>query len=350
MYIQQSGAQSGVAAKTQHDKASSLSGLAPGSSDAFARFHPEPAGAFVPLEGHEEVFFDARSSFSSVDAADLPSPEQVQPQLHSLRTLLPDLMVSIASLRDGTTQYIKSRIKAMADSSVGATANIEAKRKIAQEHGCQLVHPFHQSKFLFEKTIDDRAFAADYGRAGGDGHACLGLSVNWCQSRAKGQPDEAFFHKLEDYQGDALLPRVMGFQHIEQQAYSNKMQNAAPMLLDTLPKLGMTLGKGLGRAQHAHYAVALENLDRDLKAVLQPGKDQMLLFLSDSHAMALHQDSQGCLHFFDPLIGVVQADSFSNMSHFLADVFKRDVGTHWRGTEQRLQLSEMVPRADFHLR
>lgn len=54
--------------------------------------------------------------------------------------------------------------------------------------------------------------------------------------------------------------------------------------------------------------------------------------------------------FFDPLFGVVQADSFSNMSHFLADVFKRDVGTHWRGTEQRLQLSEMVPRADFHLR
>lgn len=48
----------------------------------------------------------------------------------SLRTLLPELMESLASLRDGATRYLKTKTKEMADSSMGFTANIEAKRRL----------------------------------------------------------------------------------------------------------------------------------------------------------------------------------------------------------------------------
>lgn len=302
------------------------------------------------MEGHEEVFFDAHSSFSPVESAEQPGPEAVNAQLHALQTLLPDLMTSIASLRDSAVQYVKTSVKQAADGSMGSTANIEAKRRIAQEHGCHLSHPFNQNKFLFEKTIDDRPFAADYSRAGGEGHACFGLAVNWCQSRAKNQPDELFFEKLANYRDDALLPRVLAFQHVEQQAYPGKIENAKPMLLGTLPKLGMTLDKGRGTAQHGHYGIKLADLGRDLKTLSQPVKARTFLLLSESHAMALHQDSQGGMHFFDPLFGVVQADNCEKMSSFLADVFKRDTRSHWKGADHRLQISEVVPGADFRFR
>lgn len=344
-------ASTGVNAPAEQGEASSSAELRPGSPGAFAHFQPQATGALVPLGSGEEVFFDARSSFSSVDAADLPSHEEVQAQHRSLRTLLPDLMESLASLRDSASQYIKTKAKEMADNGVGATANIEAKRQIAEEHGCRLTYPFHQSKFLFDKTIDDRAFAADYGRVGGQGHGCFGLSANWCQSRAKGQSNEVFFDKLANHREDALLPRVLGFQHIEQQPYTDKIRNAGPMLRDTLPKLGMTLGKAPDGVRDAHYhGVQLENLDRDLKLMLKPGQNQTLLLFSQYHAMALHQDSQNRLHFFDPLFGVVQADSREHMTSFLSDVFERDARNHWPGEARRLQISDVVPGPAFHLR
>lgn len=344
------GATSSAAISAHHQGTSSPS-LRPGSADAFTHFRPHAQGPMVHLDSAEDIFFDARSSFSSVDTADLPSHEEVEAQHRSLRTLLPDLMASLASLRDGAAHYIKTKAKEMADNSVGATTNIEAKRQIAEEHGCHLTYPFHQSKFLFDKTIDDREFAADYGRVGGQGHACFGLSTNWCQSRAKGLSDEVFFDKLANHRHDALLPRVLGFQHIEQQAYRDKIRNAGPMLRDTLPKLGMTLGKAPDGVQDAHYhGVQLENLDRDLKLVLKPGQNQTFLLLSEHHAMALHQDSQNRLHFFDPLFGVVQADSRENLTGFLSEVFERDARNHWQGGSRRLQLSELVPGPAFQLR
>lgn len=344
-------ASTGVTAPVEQGEASSSAGLRPGSPGAFAHFQPQATGALVPLGSGEEVFFDARSSFSSVDAADLPSHEEVQAQHRSLRTLLPDLMESLASLRDSASQYIKTKVKEMADNSVGATANIEAKRQIAEEHGCHLAHPFNQNKFIFEKTIDDLEFWADYGRLGGDGHGCFGLSANWCQSRAKGQSDEVFFGKLANHHEDALLARVLGFQQIEQQPYRDKIQNAGPMLRDTLPKLGMTLGKAPDGVRDAHYhGVQLENLDRDLKLMLKPGQNQTFLLFSECHAMALHQDSQNRLHFFDPLFGVVQADSREHMTNFLSDVFERDARAHWSGDGRRLQISDVVPGPTLHFR
>ncbi|EJM64378.1 cysteine protease domain, YopT-type [Pseudomonas sp. GM50] len=350
MQIHHLGDSAGITVAAEQGQTSSSAGVQPGSPEAFAHFHPHTAGALVPLGGGEDVFFDAHSSFSSVDAADLPSHEEADAQHRSLRTLLPDLMTSLASLRDGATHYIKTKTKEMADNSMGGTANIEAKRQIAEEHGCHLASPFHQSKFLFEKTVDDSEFAADYSRAGGGGHGCFGLSVNWCQSRAKGQSDEVFFDKLANYREDALLPRVLGFQHIEQQPYRDKIRNAGPMLLDTLPKLGMTLGKAPDGVRPAHYGMRMDAIDHELKSVLKPGTNQTFLLLSESHAMALHQDSQNRLHFFDPLFGVVQSDNRENMSSFLCDVFKRDAGNHWRGENRSLQLSEVVPGPAFHLR
>ncbi|RMN27588.1 Type III effector HopN1 [Pseudomonas coronafaciens pv. zizaniae] len=240
--------------------------------------------------------------------------------------------------------------KQMVDNGAGATANIEAKKTLAQEHDCRLAYPFHQRIFLFDKTIDDREFHADYARAGGHGDACLGLSMNWCQSRAKGQSDEIFFHKLADYRGDALLPRVLGFQHIEQRAFKDKTDNAERMLRETLPKLGMTLERSPGSAPPAHRAVMLNDLAPYLNAVLQPGKNQTLLLLSEHHAMALHQDTQGSLHFFDPLFGVVQADSIERLSRFLSDVFNRDAGSYWSKADRRLQISQVGAGPDFQLR
>lgn len=339
-----------LSATAQASHASASAGLQPGSPETFAHFHPQAAGPLVPLNSGEDVFFDAPSSFSPIDPDTLPSPEDVQAQHRSLRTLLPDLMASLASLRDVTTQYVKNKAKEMMDVSTGATANIEAKRQIAEQHGCQLVHPFHQSKFLFDKTVDDRQFAGDYGRAGGDGHACFGLSANWCQSRAQGQSDQAFFDKLANHREDALLPRVLGFQHLEQQRYTEKIQNVGPMLRDTLPKLGMTLGSVTGGARAAHYRLKPNAIDQALKNVLKPGTDQTFLLFSESHAMALHQDSQDRLHFFDPLFGVVQADNRQQLSSFLIDVFKRDAHNHWQGDDRHLQLAEAVTGPAFHLR
>lgn len=349
MHIQHSSAAAEVTG-TEAGQTSSPAGIRPGSPETFAHLQPRASGPLVPLDSGEDVFFDAHASFPPIDAVTQPSHEEVQAQHRSLRTVLPELMTSLASLRDDATQYIKTKVKEMADSGMGGTANIEAKRQIAEEHGCQLVQPFHQSKFLFDKTIDDRAFAADYSRAGGSGHACFGLSTNWCQSRAKGQSDEAFFDKLANPREDALLPRVLGFQHLEQQPYTDKIENAGPMLRDTLPKLGMMLGKTPDGAQDAHYRLKPEAIDQQLKGVLKPGTDQTFLLLSESHAMALHQDRNNHLHFFDPLFGVVQADSREKMSSFLSDVFKRDARNHWRGADHHLQFSEVVPGPAFHLR
>jgi YopT-type cysteine protease-like protein len=305
----------------------------------------------VRLDGAEDIFFDARSSFSSVDPSDLPTPEEAEAQHRSLRTLLPDLMNSLASLRDNAVQQFKTKVKDMADQGMNATANIESKRQLAEEHGCTLTSPFHQNKFFFDKTIDDREFAADYGRLGGMGHGCFCLSANWCQSRAKGQSDEAFFEKLANHREDALLARTLGFQHVEQQPYRDKIRNAGPMLLDILPKLGMTLGKTPNGLRPAHYyGMSLHTLANELKGVLKPGQNQTFLLLSESHAMALHQDSENRLHFFDPLFGVVQANSLEHMTNFLTDVFNRDARNHWRGNEHRFQLSEVVPGPAFHLK
>jgi hypothetical protein len=68
-------------------------------------FRPHAQGPMVHLDSAEDIVFDARSSFSSVDAADLPSHAEVEAQHRSLRTLLPDLMESLASLRDSASQY-----------------------------------------------------------------------------------------------------------------------------------------------------------------------------------------------------------------------------------------------------
>lgn len=351
MQTQQLGATTGVAVAAEQGEASSSAGLRPGSPDTFAHFHPQAAGPLVPLSGNEDAFFDARSSFSSVEASDLPNHDEVEAQHRSLRALLPDLMSSLASLRDGAADYLKAKAKQMADHSTGASANIEAKRQLAEEHGCQLVFPFHQTKFIFDKTIEDGEFRGDYGRAGGSGHACFGLSTNWCQSRAKGQTDEAFFDKLTNHREDALLARVLGFQHVEQQAFTDKIRNAGPMLRETLPKLGMALAKGPDGNRDAHYhGVMLQHLDRDLSLVLKPGQNQTFLLLSQHHAMALHQDEQSRLHFFDPLFGVVQADTRQQMTAFLGEAFERDARTHWSDGSRRLQLSELQPGPAFHLR
>lgn len=338
------------AAITPHHEGASGPSLRPGSPDAFTHFQPHAQGPLVRLDSAEDIFFDARSSFSSVDEADMPSPEEVAAQHRSLRTLLPDLMTSLASLRDSAVQQFKTKVKDMADHGMGATANIEAKRQLAEEHGCTLAHPFNQNKFLFDKTIDDREFAADYARLGGDGHCCFGLSANWCQSRAKGESSETFFSQLENHYEHALLPRALSFQHVEQQRFEDKIQNAAPMLLDTLPKLGMALGKAPDGVHDAHFSVGLDTFVNELNRLLKPGQDQIFLLFSESHAMALHQDSENRLHFFDPLYGVVQADTPDNMTDFLDDVFNRDARSHWRGNDRRLQLSEIVPGPAFHTR
>jgi YopT-type cysteine protease-like protein len=143
---------------------------------------------------------------------------------------------------------------------------------------------------------------------------------------------------------------VLGFQQVGQPP-EGKIRNAELMLQNILSKLGMALGKAPDGIHDAHYGVKnLDALDHELKFVLKPGQNQIFLLFSESHAMALHQDSQNRLHFFDPLFGVVQADSREHMTDFLSDVIERDARSHWRGENRRLQLSELVPGPAFHLR
>lgn len=83
---------------SSHEGASSSS-LRPGSPEAFAHFRPHAEGPMVRLDGVEDIVFDEYSALP-IDGADLPSPEEVEAQHRSLCTLLPDLMGSLALLRD----------------------------------------------------------------------------------------------------------------------------------------------------------------------------------------------------------------------------------------------------------
>lgn len=88
----------GTGISSSHEGVSSPS-LRPGSPEAFAHFRPHAQGPMVRLDGSEDIDFDGHSALP-LDSADLPPPEEVEAQHRSLCALLPDLMGSLALLRD----------------------------------------------------------------------------------------------------------------------------------------------------------------------------------------------------------------------------------------------------------
>jgi hypothetical protein len=221
-------------------------------------------------------------------------------------------------------------------------------RELAALYGCTFSLPFNQRESQLatlagisnvDEHIDPKAQL--------DG-ICYGLSLNWLKNAADGHDDAHFAKAFGDWENDSLFLRTMGLQHVElAKARLNiddndsKLTQSTKLVQSTLP------GAGFDLAGAGEMNLSLPGFDRALKdamAFINSGAEARYFVLcSHTHAMAMHKDESGRLHFFDPNGGVVSSDNPNAMARMVRDTLLLNPSYWQRGQDKVLQLFEANP-------
>lgn len=221
-------------------------------------------------------------------------------------------------------------------------SNIAFMHHVALHHGGTLSLPFNQreARLAVLKTIEGVGEHID--AATQDKGLCFGLSLNWLKNAAEGHDNAHFVEAFQAWDRDSLFLRSVGLQHIElETAIAQHNRNALRMFQSTLPAAGFQL--------HSMGAVDLEApngiqvLGEAVNALGRGDGERYFMLCSSQHAMALHKDAAGHMHFFDPNGGVVSTDDIAAMARVIRDVLVQSP-TYWaRGKGHNLIIFEARP-------